>query len=121
MDSRFGGNDTESAVKHGPGRRVTVLPALALERRGVVGGKRIADAEMADEGPGRRYVENGGNPRRIEDRDPAHADPFGARGEPERMNRVDHRIIERLWHRQAAEPLPLRRAVVGEHGDLARR
>ena len=68
-----------------------------------------------------RHVEDRGDARRIEDRHPAHADPFGARGEPERVDGVDHGIIERLGHGEAAEPLPLRGPVVGEHGDLAGR
>ena len=50
-----------------------MLPASPLQRRRVVFLHGMADAEMADEHESLRHVEDGGDARRLEDRDPAYA------------------------------------------------
>src|SRR5262245_20870683 len=76
---------------------------------------------MADEGEALGQIKDRAHALRIEDRHPAEAEPFGARGEPQRMDGGDHRIIERLGHGYTAESRPFRGRPVREHRDLARR
>src|SRR5947207_1352748 len=65
------------------------------------------------------HVEHRGNGGGIEDRDPAHADPLGPRGKPQGVRGHDRRIVDRLGHRLAAEPMALWRCRVCEDGELA--
>src|SRR4029079_6908994 len=115
LGSRFRGNDVEGlAVEDPAGRRMAVLPPLPLERGRVVVLRRVADAEMPDEDPVRWHVKDRGDAYGSEDRPPPHAEAFGARGEPQRVDCDDHRVVERLRHGEAPEPSTLRGRAIGE-------
>ena len=98
-----------------------LLPAALFEFGNRVVGLRIAETEIADEFPLRRHVEHRRDRRRIEDRDPAHADALGARGEPDRMHGGDRRILDHFRHGVPAEAVTLRGRAVGEHRKMRRR
>ena len=60
-----------------------LLPAVAFELGIVVLFLGPAETEIGDEAPTRRQVEHGARGIGIEDRDPADAESFSARGEPQ--------------------------------------
>ncbi len=62
-----------------------------------------------------------GERRGIEDRDPAHADALGTRGEPNCMHRGHRRIFDHFRHGAAAEAVALRRRPIGKDGEMRRR
>ena len=80
-----------------------------------------AEAEIGDEFVIRRRSEVGGEPKGIEDRDPAEAEAARPRGEPDHGDHRGDGIVERLRHGSGAEPVALPAAVVAEHGVLRRR
>ena len=47
----------------------------------------LANAEVSDEGPCLWYVEHSTNDLRLEDRNPANSQHFGARGKPKCLHR----------------------------------
>ena len=53
-----------------------VLPAFTLQDGDIVVGQRIADAEIADEGPALWHAQDFRDARRIHNRDPADPEPF---------------------------------------------
>ena len=63
-------------------RPPAVLPAGTFQRRNRVTILWVAKTEIADQPPLRWYIERRGDSGRVEDRDPAHADPLGARDQP---------------------------------------
>ena len=74
-------------MRQAASRRVSQPARWRTGRSSDIG--RITEAEIGDEVPVRRHVENRRHRRRIEDRDPAQADAFRTGGEPERVHR-DH-------------------------------
>src|SRR5262245_64261824 len=94
------------------------LPALALQGRQIGLFLRITDAKMSDKGPVLRHAQDLLHSRRIEDRHPADSDALGPRRTPQRVDGDSHRIVERRRHREAPQPMSLRRRVVRENGDL---
>src|ERR1051326_4861226 len=67
------------APQHETLDRAALFPADAFELRLGVLGFREPEAEIADQAPTLRHVEDRPDAGRIEDRDPAHADAFGTR------------------------------------------
>ena len=57
----------------------------------------------------------------VKDRNPAQADAFGARREPDRVHGRDRRILDHLRHGVAAEAVPPRGGRIGEHREMAGR
>src|SRR3954467_15818178 len=102
-------------------RAAALLPAGALERRDGILLARIADAEIADEPPFGGDIERLRDTGRIENRDPPHAEPFGARRQPDRVHRGDNGIFRHLRHRAPAEAAALRRRAIGEDREMQRR
>src|SRR5438552_2994675 len=80
------GTRVSSAVNDRFRQRPTGFPAGLFEGRGVAFLHGIADAEIADERPFQRYVQDLGYPRRLQYGKPADANSFGARGKPKRVN-----------------------------------
>jgi len=80
-----------------------------------------AGAKISDELPRRGGAEGAANFCRIEDRYPADADALRPRREPKRMNRSDHRIIERLRHGFLTKPKACFGRMVAEDGKVNRR
>src|SRR5215469_13163872 len=97
------------------------LPARALELGHIVLAPRIAEAEIADEAPLPRHVEERRHTGGIEDRDPAEADALRARRQPHRADRGDHGIFGHLRHGAPAEPMAARGRPVAEDGEMMRR
>src|SRR3984893_17944865 len=102
-------------------RQAPPLPPALLKLGDRVVGLRITETEIADEFPFGWHSEPRRNRRRIEDRDPAHADALRARGEPDRVHRRHRRIVDHFRHGVAAEAVALRRRAVGKHRQMTGR
>jgi len=82
---------------------------------------RHAEAEIGHQTPACRHIEHARDRDGIQDRDPAHADAIGAGGEPQRLDRSHHRVVQRFRHGLLAEAAAGVGAVVGEHREMDRR
>src|SRR5262249_34372254 len=106
------------AANHTRRRSVSPLPARPLEIGDVILSLRKSKTEVADELPVRGDIEDGCDGRRVEDRHPSHADAFGARREPNRVDRRHRRILDHLRHGVTPEAVALRGRAIGEHRQM---
>src|SRR5215831_2800925 len=106
------------APNHHRRRSLTLLPARPLQIGDVILSLRKSETEVADELPVRGNIEDGGDGRRIEDRYPSHADAFGARRQPDRVDRRHRRILDHLGHGVTPEAVALRGRRIGEHRQM---
>src|SRR5258708_6994546 len=102
-------------------QRPASLPAFLFKGGGVALLHWIADAEIPDERPVRRYIEDLGNAGRLQDRKPADADSLGAGGKPKRMNSEHGGILDHFRHRQPSEAVALGCRTICKDCNLARR
>src|SRR5215831_6039482 len=77
------------AANHNRRRSLSPLPARPLEIGDVILSLRKSKTEVADQLPVRGDIEDGRDGSRVEDRYPSDADAFGARREPNRVDRRD--------------------------------
>src|SRR5262249_13989489 len=106
------------AANHNRRRSLSPLPARPLEIGDVILSLRKSKTEVADELPVRGDIEDGCDGRRVEDRHPSHADAFGARREPNRVDRRHRRILDHLRHGVTPEAVALRGRAIGEHRQM---
>src|SRR5712692_7181176 len=112
---------SRSAPQYAGFRTSAPLPSDALEFRPVALGLRGAQAKISDEAPGLRDIENIIHARRIENRNPPHADVLGARRQPHHRYRRDSGIFGRFRHRPASQTVSNAGSAVRKYGELARR
>src|SRR5262249_42382914 len=106
------------APNHHRRRSLTLLPARPLQIGDVILSLRKSETEVADELPVQGDIEDGGDGRRLEDRYPSHADAFGARRQPDRVDRRHRRILDHLRHGVTPEAVALRGRRIGEHRQM---
>src|SRR6516162_1819265 len=119
-DSGAGSASALLAPNHNRRRSLTLLPARPLQIGDVILGLRKSETEVADELPVGGDIEDGCDGRRLEDRYPPHADAFGARREPDRVDRRHRRVLDHLRHGVTPEAVALRRRRIGEHRQMRR-
>src|SRR5690606_16020253 len=114
--------DVAPAVKvDAVGERKPPLPADRLQLGPAMEAAHMPDAKIGDRDDPFRQAEKGLERAVVEDRDPADAQPFGARGEPEVLHRADRR--EEVHHRNMRPPdhhRPCPASVAGD-ADVERR
>src|SRR5215813_1853612 len=108
------------APNHNRRRSLSTLPARPFQIGNVILSLRKSKTEVANELPVRGDIEDGCDGRRVEDRYPSHADAFGARGEPNRVDGRHRRILDHLRHGVTPEAVALRGRAVGEHRQMTR-
>src|SRR6516162_5132990 len=119
-DSGAGSASALLAPNHNRRRSLTLLPARPLQIGDVTPGLRKSETEVADELPVRGHIEDGCDGCGLEDRYPPHADAFGARRQPDRVDRRHRRILDHLRHGVTPEAVPLRGRRIGEHRQMRR-
>src|SRR5471032_253594 len=85
------------------GQRTARVPAFQLQHRRAVELLDLADAQHRDRLATLRHAAQFAQPLRIEHRHPARTDTFGARGQPEILDRAGGRCQVHLRHGAAAE------------------
>src|SRR5919197_1506201 len=100
---------------------LSLLPALARQVGDIILGLGKSKAEIRDELPVRRDIENRCNGCRLEDRYPAHANPLRARREPNGVDGCYRRILDHLRHGLTPQPMSLHGRTIGEYRQVAGR
>src|SRR5437016_6135289 len=82
---------------------------------------RVAYAEIGDERPFGRHLQDLSDIGRIENRNPTDAQPISASREPEGIHCGNSRIVKSLGDCSTTEAMPGRRSLIDEHSQMERR
>lgn len=108
------------AVK-GVADRAAHAPAGLLEHRSLAEVARVTDAQIRDWLDAGRERQLGAEHCRLDDAHPADADPLGARGEPQVLDRAAHARAHGLRLHGRAEDRLVPRAQIGDDANVERR